>query len=116
DVDADADGLPPPLARSVFHIAQEALRNAVRHAKADEVSVCVERSNGTVELEVHDDGRGFEVPYRLHSFADAGHFGLVGMAERVEQAGGSLTVESAPGAGTTVIARLPATAPKEGDD
>jgi signal transduction histidine kinase len=56
------------------------------------------------------------VPYRLHSFADAGHFGLVGMAERVEQAGGSLTVESAPGAGTTVIARLPATAPKEGDD
>jgi signal transduction histidine kinase len=100
----------------VFQIAQEALRNALRHAGAGEVTVCIEQSDGGVELEIHDDGCGFVVPARLHSFAGIGHFGLVGIAERVEQAGGVLTVASAPGAGTTIGARLPMAGPRDRDD
>jgi signal transduction histidine kinase len=110
-IDPAADSLPQSVALRVFRIAQEALLNAVRHAAAENVTVTVERSAGEVDLVVIDDGHGFAVPEHLHAFVDAGHFGLVGIAERVEQASGSLTVHSAPGLGTTIRATLPSSAP-----
>lgn len=107
DVTPEAEDLPPSLAISVFRIAQEAVRNALKHAGADEVTVFIERSGSDVVLEVHDDGRGFAVPARLNNFSETGHFGLVGIAERVEQAGGAFTLDSASGTGTTIDVRLP---------
>jgi two-component system, NarL family, sensor histidine kinase DevS len=75
--------------------------NAVKHAGADEVEVEVSESGGTIAVRVHDAGRGFAPD------ESANGFGLVGMRERVESLDGTLTVESSPGAGTTVTARLP---------
>jgi signal transduction histidine kinase len=59
------------------------------------------------ELEVRDDGYGFRVPARLSELTRSNHFGLVGMGEWVESAGGQLKIESTPGAGTRVYVRIP---------
>jgi signal transduction histidine kinase len=94
DLIADAD-----RAREVLRIAQEALSNALRHAEADHMWVRLGSDNGRVVLEVRDDGAGFdpdapEVRSR--------RLGLTSMEERAERLGGSLSVRSTPGAGTTV--------------
>ena len=106
-IDPKVDSLPHPTALTVFRIAQEALLNAVRHAAAASVAVSIERSERGVEIAITDDGRGFDVPNRLSTFAETGHFGIVGMVERAEQTGGTLTVTSAPGAGTSIRAWVP---------
>ncbi len=83
----------------VFRIAQEALHNALRHADASRIDVVLRCATDRVALAVSDDGRGFEPAARgLRSRS----LGLTTMAERAKAAGGSLTIESAPGAGTTV--------------
>jgi signal transduction histidine kinase len=92
----------PEIETAVYRIVQEAVTNAVKHAGADEVEVDVGESGETVEVRVHDSGRGFAAA------ESTGGFGLVGMRERVESLDGTLTIESTPGAGTTVTARLPA--------
>ena len=61
----------------------------------------------SVTVQVRDDGRGFVVPDRLDDFARTGHFGLVGLVERVEHADGEITVTSSPGMGTTLTVRVP---------
>jgi nitrate/nitrite-specific signal transduction histidine kinase len=66
-----------------------------------------------VELTVRDDGHGFEPASRPG--AREGHFGIEGMYERVERLGGSITIESQPGSGTTVVVRLPASVPSPAD-
>jgi two-component system sensor histidine kinase DegS len=98
---------------SLFRVAQEALINAWKHAQAPgaEVRLCFDSLG--VGLTVRDRGRGFHVPPSLEEMAKDGHFGLVGMRERVLLAGGSLEVDSRPGEGTTVAARIP-TAPVPG--
>ena len=87
----------------LYRVAQEALTNVVRHARAGAVSVVVTASRGGVQLVVEDDGVGFD-PTRL---AAAEQVGLMGMRERLELLGGSLRLESAPGEGCSVYARLP---------
>ncbi len=87
----------------LYRVAQEALTNVVRHARAGAVSVVVTASRGGVQLVVEDDGVGFD-PIRL---AAAEQVGLMGMRERLELLGGSLRLESAPGEGCSVYARLP---------
>jgi PAS domain S-box-containing protein len=90
--------LPVSVEKVLYHIAQEALNNALRHAMATSVQVCV-RSNGDwVELEVVDNGGGFD----LDAASDAGGLGLIGIREWAERLGGKLTILSAPGEGTTV--------------
>jgi len=107
DVDLDyeagrsQDRHDPELETAVYRIVQEAVTNAVKHAGAEEVDVEVRESGGAVEVSVRDAGRGFEPE------GSTAGFGLVGMRERVESLGGTLAVQSAPGAGTTVTARLP---------
>jgi signal transduction histidine kinase/ligand-binding sensor domain-containing protein len=85
----------------LFRIAQEALTNAVVHARATRVSVTLAFTPGAVELTVSDDGRGFP-----HVTPDRGfHFGLSGMRERARALGTRLEVESAPGHGTRIGVR-----------
>jgi two-component system, NarL family, sensor histidine kinase UhpB len=85
----------------VYRVAQEALSNAAQHAEADSVEVSLARMNGTVELTVTDDGRGF-------TFDQASRgLGMGGMRERALLVGGDLRIESRPGVGTRVRLRVP---------
>ena len=84
---------------------QEALTNAVRHADASRIRVTLRTGDGVLRVSVEDDGRGFAVA-RDHRDGSRG-LGLVGMRERARNAGGSLTIASAPGGGTRVRAELP---------
>jgi signal transduction histidine kinase len=98
-----AERLPPEAETSVYRIVQEALTNVVKHADARHVSVVVTRKNGVVSVVIEDDGKGFE-PERA---AEGGGVGLLGMRERVQLLDGTLSVESSPGAGTTLVLEVP---------
>ena len=98
--------LPSELELTVFRIAQEALTNVRKHAKsATRVSVALIYEPEAVELLVEDNGPGFD--RATPSAAEEGHLGLAGMEERAQLFGGSLTVESVPGQGTSVMLHLP---------
>jgi signal transduction histidine kinase len=99
--------LPPAVETALYRIVQEALTNVVQHASASRVSLLLEARADTVTLIVEDDGLGFQVDSLMHGAADKRWLGLYGMRERAELLGGMLTVESAPGAGTTVFVRVP---------
>lgn len=99
--------LPPATETVVFRLVQEALTNVLRHARARQVRVQVERAGAVARLRVSDDGVGFDTEATLSRAIDGGSFGVVGMRERAELAGGTLRFESRPGAGTVVIAELP---------
>jgi signal transduction histidine kinase len=90
----------------LFRVAQEALTNVRRHAGASLVNVDITRQNGGVRMEIHDNGKSFEVPKGL-SVRNSKRLGLLGMRERVEMVGGTLNIHSSPGHGTTVRAELP---------
>jgi signal transduction histidine kinase len=94
--------LPSESETVLYRVVQEALTNVARHARAGAVSVVVTRLDGMASTVVEDDGAGFDP-----DAAGRGRLGLLGMRERVELAGGELNVESTPGAGTAVIARIP---------
>jgi signal transduction histidine kinase len=106
-VDLGTNRLPQEFETTLYRIAQEALTNVSRHAGARRVSVLLERRAGYVSLIVEDDGLGFDAQRIMGAPASAGRLGLLGMQERVRLAGGTLTIESTPGAGATVFARLP---------
>ncbi|MGK2938677.1 MAG: GAF domain-containing protein [Solirubrobacteraceae bacterium] len=96
-----AQRLDPELETTVYRVVQEALHNVRKHAGATRAKVRVWRATEHVLLEVSDDGRGF-----AEDDPSTG-FGLVGMRERVELAGGTLEVRTQPGGGTVISARLP---------
>ncbi len=100
--------LPAEVASSLYRIVQEALTNVARHAQARTVGVLLERRPDAVVLIVEDDGRGFDP----HAPAgDEGvHLGLLGIRERAALLGGRLTIESAPGQGTTLFVEIPCAA------
>ena len=108
----DGARLSPQSETAVYRVAQEALTNVIRHAKARGVSVLLDRRDGRVTLVVEDDGAGFDVEAIRHSRVPAGDLGLLGMEERALLVGGSLTIESHPGRGTAVFVEVPL----EGDD
>jgi signal transduction histidine kinase len=87
---------------ALYRIVQEALTNAVKHAKAQSISIVVASNAGSVRTVIEDDGDGFTT-----SMVRDGAFGLVGMRERVMLLDGRFTVESAEGSGTTVVIELP---------
>ena len=105
--DLETHLLPPELETTLYRITQEALTNVARHAQAKRVSVLLERRSGYASLIVEDDGQGFDTHEVMGVPAGAGRLGLLGMQERARLAGGILTVESAPAAGTTVFTRVP---------
>ena len=91
----------PEVESTMYRLVQESLTNAVRHAGATRIGIDVREYDGCVEVAVSDDGKGFD-PETTNSSG----FGLTGMRERVELAGGELDIDSGP-SGTTVKARLP---------
>ncbi|MFE4969765.1 GAF domain-containing sensor histidine kinase [Streptomyces sp. NPDC056660] len=96
--------LPAAQEEALLRVAQEALHNALRHSGAEHVDVTVNRRGGGAVLRVTDDGSGFDP----HLTRSAGrHLGLVSMRDRASGAGGTLTVESAPGKGTTIEMEVP---------
>jgi signal transduction histidine kinase len=90
--------LPAPVEEALYRIAQEALNNALKHAGAGNVTVCVRSRDGLLELEVLDNGAGFD----LSAAGKDGGLGLTSMRERAEKVGGMLDITSAPGEGTRV--------------
>lgn len=96
--------LDPETDRAILLVGREALRNAVAHAHASRIDIRLVFRNDEVTLEVNDNGAGFAVQ---EVFSPGRHFGLLGMRERMEHAGGSFTVVSSPGAGTRVKAVMP---------
>ena len=102
----ETDGIGANAELVVFRIAQEALNNVERHARATSASLRLRRTAAGIELEVADDGVGFTVPASLDEFGGEG-LGLAGMDERSRLVGGSLQVDSTPGRGTNVRVTLP---------
>src|SRR4029077_11095766 len=99
DLDAAAADSVAPQQEVIFRIAQEALRNSLRHAGAEHVTLHLSLSGeDAIRLEVEDDGRGFEA---LGARAE-GHFGLSLMADAARHGSGWLGVRSSPGSGTVV--------------
>jgi PAS domain S-box-containing protein len=90
----------------LFRVAQEALNNVARHAKASRVSLRISKTAHGVRMDIKDDGRSFNVAKALLAKTNA-RLGLVGMRERIEMVGGSLAISSAPGRGSTVRAEIP---------
>ena len=86
----------------LFRIAQEALNNVRRHARARHADVRLHFENGTVQMDVTDDGQGFTIPPSFTELVQQGNLGLMGMQERVWAAEGKLAIESTPGLGTRV--------------
>ena len=94
---------PPALETTIYRIVQEALTNAVKHARATRVTVSVAETTDHVDIAVGDDGVGFDPDASVEGF------GLIGMRERVTLVGGTMEVDSKPGSGTTVHCRIPGT-------
>src|ERR1700741_3697815 len=96
-----------PLETPIYRIAQEALTNVARHASAQTVSLILERVDDRIGVIIEDDGCGFDVETVMKNPAKDQRLGLLGMEERVALVGGSLTIESTRGTGTSVYVRIP---------
>jgi signal transduction histidine kinase len=100
---SDDARLPQEIETTLYRVVQEALTNVVRHAGACHVDVVLERREDVMLVIVEDDGKGFD----FSLVKKQGHLGLLGIQERAEMLGGSLTVESKPGSGTTLFVEVP---------
>ena len=98
--------VPPDLETLAYRLVQEALTNAKKHSKADEVILSVDAVAGQLRVEVSDDGIGFD-PGMARDYLRAGKVGLASMRERIELANGTFMVRSNPKNGTTIVATLP---------
>jgi PAS domain S-box-containing protein len=108
--------LPRTVEVALYRIVQEALTNAVKHGAARTVTVVARRPPGAVQAIVADDGCGFDAGAALRAPGAWTHLGLHGMRERAALLGGAVTIESTPGEGTTVYARLPLGEDGHGED
>ena len=110
DVNVAVDGQPSAGERdtdaALLRVAQEALTNVARHARASRVDLTLSYLDDLVLLDIQDDGIGFPVDARSGGTVEMGGYGLLAMRERMLGVGGELVVESAPGDGTTVAARV----------
>jgi signal transduction histidine kinase len=105
DVEAERP-LPQHVEIVLYRLVDEAIRNTVKYAQADEVEVRIAERNGQVRARFQDNGRGFDMsvlPQRL----EEGHYGLPSMRERVELGGGRFSLRSEPGKGTVIDVLLP---------
>jgi signal transduction histidine kinase len=97
--------LPQLIEDNLLRIGQEAVTNAIKHAQARQIMVRLVFDAQHVQLRVRDDGRGFDS--ESSAIRINGHFGLVGMRERTDQIGGTLSIQSASGSGTEVVVDVP---------
>jgi len=103
-------GIPrlcPNAELAVYRIVQEALNNALQHAQAQHIVISVYRYEQGITLTITDDGKGFTPSKRLDTYTRQGHFGLVGIKERVRHLDGHLHISSQPGEGTVLSVRIP---------
>jgi len=102
---------------ALYRITQEALGNVAKHAQAAKVSVTLSHQGAEVRLSIEDDGKGFQ-PARHLGTKTPRRLGLLGMRERAEMVGGSFTVTSAPGSGTSIVTVIPSgrVRPKNADE
>lgn len=108
DIELEESGVPPLTLEAetvLFRISQEALNNVVKHSRCRRAKIVIGVEGEELCLRVEDDGVGFELPSVQRRTARG--FGMAGMRERAESVGGSLTVRSSPGEGTSVEARFP---------
>jgi PAS domain S-box-containing protein len=99
--------LPEEVAIALFRIIQEALRNIWRHSKATKADITFEFTQNKTKITVNDNGKGFVLAGKVGELAKQGKLGLVGMQERVQLIGGTISVESEPDKGTTIIVEAP---------
>jgi signal transduction histidine kinase len=92
------DRVPAPIEQCIYRVAQEALENIACHAEASQIGVKLNQIDQQLNLEVSDNGRGFE----MNTITSEQHFGVKGMRERAEMVGGRLDIESQPQHGTTI--------------
>lgn len=102
----ERERLPPSVETTLYRIVQEGLTNVLKHARARNVSLVLRRTPGQVLAVLEDDGQGFEEEKDMPA-GSRPRLGLLGMRERAELVGGTLTVESAPGKGTAIYVRVP---------
>ncbi len=112
-LDSRAD-LPLRARHEAMAICSEALANVERHAAASTVDLRLSTERGTVVLTIRDDGRGFQMT-SVEELARDGHYGLLGLCERTERAGGTVSLTSEPDQGTTVTVTFPAAGRSRGD-
>jgi signal transduction histidine kinase len=98
--------LPSAVEIALYRVVQEALTNATKHARATRVSIHIRRAGPLLCCSIEDDGAGFDV-CAIQSGARKKGLGLIGMQERMNAIGGTLSIESAPGRGTKVLIRVP---------
>jgi signal transduction histidine kinase len=95
--------IPPPVQLLCYHVAREAVMNAVKHAEPTSITITLERTHEGARLTIADDGKGFDV----EEGSPEGHYGLTMMKERAQVSGGEFRIESKAGEGSKVIADFP---------
>jgi two-component system, NarL family, sensor histidine kinase UhpB len=98
--------LPSVVETTLYRVAQEALTNVTRHARATTACLRLEREDRAIRCAIKDDGIGFDVPGILARRGEHG-LGLIGIRERVVSLAGTVQIESAPGCGTTLLVTIP---------
>lgn len=100
-----SERLSPEIETALYRVLQEALTNIARHSATEQASVVLTRQEGSVAMIIEDQGRGFPPDVLESQSREAESLGILGMRERMRAIGGTLEIESSPGAGTTVYAR-----------
>jgi PAS domain S-box-containing protein len=108
----EKDRIAPEIETTLYRIAQEALNNVAKHARATKVDMILERQPEQVSLIVEDNGVGFDPQEGLGN----GELGLIGMRERASLVGGTIEIESNPGSGATIFVRIPVTKVPDGEE
>lgn len=101
---------------ALFRGVQEAIWNAQRHGQADQVAVKITYASHEISVLVQDNGRGFVLPENLRELSSSGHYGLVGLAERIDYLGGEVHLASELGSGTQITICLPVGESQQPDD
>ncbi len=116
DLEPSGAALSRSIALCLFRAAQEALHNAIRHARARQVQLHLRLDGVSASLWVRDDGCGMDQALNVSALIAAGHYGLAGIVERVAEVGGHLTIESVPRQGTKVTVIVPLSYRDKSDD
>ena len=114
-IDGKVRRLNEPLELALFRSAQEALLNAQRYSNATQIRVEITFQADKIRLTVDDNGCGFTPPIRFESFSATGHYGLIGIDERVKQLNGTFTISSRSQQGTQLVIELPGVATQQPD-
>jgi signal transduction histidine kinase len=105
EIDIQENEVPETLKTVIYRISQEAMNNIAKHSKASIVSLSLKKKGGAVKLTIQDNGRGFDLEAALSAESYQKGLGLSSMRERAELSGGSFSIESMIGKGTTIRAQ-----------